>query len=782
LESGDVLNADLVKSYLVTHHDVLDDFIMENVCPGELEQWLQRKRENFSSPGAPTDRMALSCIPQIQEKYIERNILGTQEAIEQSVGDSENFDLVAALHEIINVVGCAVYADGCSLYIPKYPDKELRMYTPTAGVRGYDLRACRAIGSGTTIAAYVASTSETLRFDDVISASTDSRFPEGVGHEDTPTHAVLCVPLTSPSKDLMGVMEFTRTKPNNPFDDRQLQTANAMAVWAGLMLNQFQVNKALTTQGEINHFLLNVCKIIFEDIATMDSLLQKIITYTKRLLSADRCALFLLDKVKQELYSNIFDEGEVGEDGEPVYSTSTAVRFSIQKGIAGEVARTDQVISIPDAYSDERFNREVDIITGYTSRTILCMPIRSRGEVIGVVEMVNKLNGELFTKADEQSFELFSTFCALALHYATVYADSELATAQHKVALEQLSYHALCTEEDARRLYEKPYLDPEDMPPNLESFAFYGPYSHLPALPQLFIEMMKRLCGPDCYEMDKFCRCVLTVRKNYRPVAYHNWKHGWNVAHCMYSIICRLDRNKLNISPLRVKALMWACLCHDVDHRGFNNTYFKSLEDPLAQLYTTSVMEQHHYNHTVTILQQGGHDLFQSCTRDEYRQVLDWIRHAIIATDLALFIPNQKELSMRLQDGSFDIQKPEHLERTIALCMTATDLSAVTKPWEIQVNTVDSIYNEFHFQGDVEKERGMTPIPMMDRDLTNVPRDQVGFIQFVCMPCYKTLADILPETEPLLQGVKDNMSKWQKIVDGTSTLTWRHGALQASDT
>ena len=52
-----------------------------------------------------------------------------------------------------------------------------------------------------------------------------------------------------------------------------------------------------------------------------------------------------------------------------------------------------------------------------------------------------------------------------------------------------------------------------------------------------------------------------------------------------------------------MKALLIACLCHDIDHRGFSNAYFTSFSDPLAQLYTTSVMEQHHYAHTVTILQ-----------------------------------------------------------------------------------------------------------------------------------------------------------------------------------
>lgn len=66
------------------------------------------------------------------------------------------------------------------------------------------------------------------------------------------------------------------------------------------------------------------------------------------------------------------------------------------------------------------FFREVDLKTGYTTRNILCMPIVSRGTVIGVVQMVNKLSGSAFTKTDENNFKMFAVFCALALHCANV--------------------------------------------------------------------------------------------------------------------------------------------------------------------------------------------------------------------------------------------------------------------------------------------------------------------------------------------------------------------------
>lgn len=76
------------------------------------------------------------------------------------------------------------------------------------------------------------------------------------------------------------------------------------------------------------------------------------------------------------------------------------------------------VLLVPDPS-----RREVDLYTGYTTRNILCMPIVSRGSVIGVVQMVNKISGSAFSKTDENNFKMFAVFCALALHCANVSAS-----------------------------------------------------------------------------------------------------------------------------------------------------------------------------------------------------------------------------------------------------------------------------------------------------------------------------------------------------------------------
>lgn len=79
------------------------------------------------------------------------------------------------------------------------------------------------------------------------------------------------------------------------------------------------------------------------------------------------------------------------------------VRVAWGTGIAGHVAESGEPVNIPDAYQDGRFNCEIDTKTGYHTKALLCMPIKdSSGDVIGVAQVINKLDGGRFTEIDEK--------------------------------------------------------------------------------------------------------------------------------------------------------------------------------------------------------------------------------------------------------------------------------------------------------------------------------------------------------------------------------------------
>ena len=168
-------------------------------------------------------------------------------------------------------------------------------------------------------------------------------------------------------------------------------------------MDQGQTTPALeipSSQSESKHAdrlraILNVCKRM-TSVGDVISLLDLITIETKALLKADRVSIFLLDREKCELWSVISQEKRI-------------MRLDARLGIAGNVAMTGQTINVADAYEHPLFYKEVDLQTGYRTRTLLAVPLRDlRGEIIGVGEAINKNEG-LFTDEDA---ELLQTLAA----------------------------------------------------------------------------------------------------------------------------------------------------------------------------------------------------------------------------------------------------------------------------------------------------------------------------------------------------------------------------------
>ncbi|KAK2186039.1 hypothetical protein NP493_204g00005, partial [Ridgeia piscesae] len=94
---------------------------------------------------------------------------------------------------------------------------------------------------------------------------------------------------------------------------------------------------------------------------------------------------------------------------------------------------------------------------------------------------------------------------------------------------------------------------------------------------------------------------------------------------------------KCHLSDLECLALLVACLCHDLDHRGTNNAFQLKSGSPLMQLYgTEATLEHHHFNHAVMILNSEGHNIFGNLSSAEYTKVMPLLKHAILATDIPL--------------------------------------------------------------------------------------------------------------------------------------------------
>ena len=146
-----------------------------------------------------------------------------------------------------------------------------------------------------------------------------------------------------------------------------------------------------------------------------DKLLGLIVQSAARVVDADRCTLFLVDRDKNELWSKVAQG-----------VTTSEIRFPIGRGIAGAVASTGKLINIPDAYADERFNPAFDKQTGYRTHSILCAPMRSLdGEVVGVLQALNKNDGEPFTAEEEELILALGGQAAAAVNNALLHKEIE---------------------------------------------------------------------------------------------------------------------------------------------------------------------------------------------------------------------------------------------------------------------------------------------------------------------------------------------------------------------
>ena len=76
-----------------------------------------------------------------------------------------------------------------------------------------------------------------------------------------------------------------------------------------------------------------------------------------------------------------------------------------------------------------------------------------------------------------------------------------------------------------------------------------------------------------------------------------------------------------SVLSLQRMSLLIACFCHDLDHRGYNNAFLTETDAPLSALYSSSLLENHHFTQTLALLQIPGLNIFSHLTEQQYKKV-----------------------------------------------------------------------------------------------------------------------------------------------------------------
>uniref|UniRef100_A0A3Q3KYR4 Phosphodiesterase n=1 Tax=Mastacembelus armatus TaxID=205130 RepID=A0A3Q3KYR4_9TELE len=435
-------------------------------------------------------------------------------------------------------------------------------------------------------------------------------------------------------------------------------------------------------------------------------------------------------------------------------------------------------------------------------KSLICCPVRNeRSEnVIAVCQLMNKLSRdsdelEVFNRYDERLLEDLAVYCGLALQYAQAVLITEERRASIEVTQEVLAYHITAAEPEIQALQVILY---EATIPSAESlhildfhFSDFGLPEDLTTQATIRMFLDLRLVQDFNIDYKGLCQWVLTVKRGYRNnVPYHNWNHALSTAQSMFAMLMATDHSQNLLttifSRLEILALMIATLNHDLDHRGVSNSYIERSQQPLAQLYGHSSLENHHYNLCLFILNNTGSQILSGLSAEDHKSVLHMIKRAILATDLTVYMERRKEFFSLTKKSRVSWKSEKQRDLLRSMLMTASDLSAITKPWPEQKRIANLVAMEFFAQGDKEKEEfkikpivslagGMCLLSAVYILPSSTDCCQIGWIYIIScfqiipsLPCgFLTLnvSRLFDTCTPLLNGCKKNRENWLRLAE-----------------
>ncbi len=145
-------------------------------------------------------------------------------------------------------------------------------------------------------------------------------------------------------------------------------------------------------------------------ITDLDSLLKYITEESQIVAGAEASSIILFDANRGDMYFHI----ALGESGDQE-RLKNEVRLKLGQGIAGTTALSRKSINVKDAQRDERFYRTADETSNFQTRNLLAVPMLDRDQLVGVLEVVNKIEGDHFSTLDMRVMEMFSSLAATAI-------------------------------------------------------------------------------------------------------------------------------------------------------------------------------------------------------------------------------------------------------------------------------------------------------------------------------------------------------------------------------
>ena len=227
------------------------------------------------------------------------------------------------------------------------------------------------------------------------------------------TQNILCVPLKI-ARRVQGVVEVLNKKDRKPFRREDLNLLDAIAVQVATVIENTRLFEKYDSKVRKLKTLKEISRLLN---STLDEkeVKTRAMEAATQLMEAEVGSLLLIDEATQELYFEV----ALGDRGERVKE----IRLKMGEGIAGWVAKTGEPVIVADAQKDPRFARKADDKSAFVTRTLICVPVKIRDKIIGVLQAINKLGAQPFSKWDLEEFQSLADQVAIAVDNANLYKE-----------------------------------------------------------------------------------------------------------------------------------------------------------------------------------------------------------------------------------------------------------------------------------------------------------------------------------------------------------------------
>ncbi|KAJ1512083.1 High affinity cAMP-specific 3',5'-cyclic phosphodiesterase 7A [Coelomomyces lativittatus] len=276
------------------------------------------------------------------------------------------------------------------------------------------------------------------------------------------------------------------------------------------------------------------------------------------------------------------------------------------------------------------------------------------------------------------------------------------------------------------------------------------------------------------YELDVtvFQNFILKIESGYHSTnPYHNALHAADVVGSLhFYLICKKILPHLPLDD--IFASLIAAIIHDYQHPGFNNVFLVATSDRLALMYNDQAVLEHFHCAAAFHLMESDPmlNIFEKFPLDRLKIIREFIISLVLATDMTSHFEFVSRFKNKLNvDGGIDWEKRADRKLTLSIAIKCADINNPSKPLLLCKQWTEYVMEEFFRQGDEEKRRGMEASQLMDRDNTDIPKCQVGFIDFVVAPLFAAWETFLgEEIEELIDNISSNKVFWKNFSERSS--------------